>query len=476
MGNKLLSFIHKYYFELALVLIVLLGIVLRFSGLTVQSYWVDELFTLFSADPHDTLKETLVRIFDDLVHPPVYNVLLWIWFKLFGFTEYVGRSFSAFIGTLGIISMYYLGKEIFNKHIGLYAAILASVNYFLIYFSQEARSYSLLFLVSVLSYLYLFKALRTQKKLHISLYITFTILVIYTHYFGFFLAGSQLFVFIYYILFVTQNRKKLIQLGLFSMIIISMMTVPLLYYILSNSTEIATERMGWCPIPTSDFVITYFRVYFANRYLSIVLALLLLFLAFKLYFKKIRNPHMVYMLIIWIGISYFLPYIKSIISDPLLTPRYTIVVLPAILLLIALSIDSIKNIKMKYIILLFIILASLGLLVRKQYYSKPIKEEWRKIALSMIEDTDNYPIYTPDSKFMHTEHYNTYFKILKSDKKALSLNQLSIEFKNGTEPSRFWIINGHSKNLLPRPFITKHSLKKIKEIKGLKTIAVLYEK
>lgn len=475
MNTKLSAFIRKYYIESSLIVILILGISLRFYALTVQSYWVDELFTLFSADPSDTFEETIIRIFNDLVHPPVYNVMLWIWFKIFGFSEYAGRSFSAFIGTLSIIAIYYLGKEIFNKNVGIYAALLTSINYFLIYYSQEARSYSLLFLLAILSYLFLFKAIRTQSKSNIFLYILFTILVIYTHYFGFFLAGSQLFVFLFYVLISPVNRKKLITLGLIAMMIISLTTIPLLYYILSNSNEIASERMGWCPVPTADFFITYFMAYFSNRYLSIVFAILLLFLAIKMYFHKIKNNKVIYALIIWVFISYLLPYMKSIVSDPLLTPRYTIVILPAILLLISIAIDSIKNIKLKYVILALIIISSLGHLFRQQYYTKPIKEEWRKVAKYVISDSGNYPIYTPDTKFMHTQHFNTYFKILGSEKIALPIAQLSSELDSAQAPSRFWIVNGHSKNLLPVALINKYTLRKVKEVKGLKTIGVLYE-
>lgn len=473
--NKFKIFVEQYKIEVALFMIILLGIGLRFYGLTIQSYWVDELFTLFSANPSSTLLETLERIFDDLVHPPVYNVSLWLWFNIFGFTEFSGRSFSAFTGSLSIIAIYFLGKEVANKNVGIYAALLVSINYFLVYFSQEARSYSLMFLLAVMSYLYLFKALRTQKKLDVSFYILFTILLIYTHYFGFFLAGSQFFIFLYYFI-LEKNRKQLIKIGLVTAIIIGASTIPILYYILNNSSEISSERMAWCPAPTADFFISYFRTYFASRYLSMVFFALLLYLIIIMYLKKSTNIKIIVSLIIWIVISYFLPYIKSILSDPILTPRYTIGVLPAIIVMIAMAINAIQNNKIRNGVLALIIFLSLFHFIRHEYYVKPLKEEWKKVTQHVIKDVDNYPIYTEYIGFMNTGHYNTYFKILESNKKALSIEALSYQLKNGKAPKRFWIINGHSKSLLPTKLIEKYSLKKLDEIKGLKTIGVLYER
>ena len=473
MANKLSIFVQKYSIEVSLSIILIIGISLRFYGLTVQSYWVDELFTLFTANPNATLAEAIHRVFHDLVHPPVYNVLLWVWFELFGFTEYVGRSFSAFTGSLSIIAIYYLGKETFNKNVGIYAALIVSLNYFLIYYSQDVRSYSIFVLWTILSYLFLFKAIRTQSTYNIVLYILFTLLLIYTHYFAFFLVGSQFFVFLYYIAISTTNRKKLIYTAVAPMIVIALSIAPLLYNILSSDATIAAERMAWCKEPTPYFFLSYIKEYFS--YQSVLFGILLLILAVKIYQKKIKNSHIIYALIIWIVISFLLPYIKSMISYPILTDRYTIYVLPAMILLISVAIDSIENKKLKYIILAFIIFFSVFRLYRYDYYSKPVKEEWRKVTNYVIADSENFPIYTPYYYQGHTEHFNTYFEILKSKKRALSLAQLTKELDSGNAPSHFWIIEAHGKNLLSTPLINKYSLIKVEEIKGIQSIGVLFK-
>jgi len=471
--NNLSIFAKKYNIGSLLIIILMVGIILRFYGLTVQSYWVDELFTLSTANPSATFLESINKVLRDLVHPPVYNVLLWTWFKIFGFTEYAGRSFSAFVGSLSIIAIYYLGKETFNKKVGLYAALIVSLNYFLIYFSQEARSYMLFFLLTILSYLFLFKSIRTKSMYYIFLYTFFTLLLLYTHYFAFFLIASQFFVFLYYIVILPKNRKKLIYLGIFPMIIIALSVAPLLYNILNSESTIATKNMAWCHAPTPYFFLSYMKDYFS--YQAILFVILWLLLAIKIYQKKIKNSHIVYALIIWIVICYFLPYVKSMISYPILANRYTIYVLPAMILLVAAAVDSVENKKIKYLLLALIIFFSVFRLYRYDYYSKPVKEEWRKITKYIISDPNNYPIYTKYYNQGHTEHFNTYFKILKSEKRALSLAQLAKELDSGNAPSRFWIIEAHGKHLLSTPLINKYSLIKVKEIKGIQAIGVLYK-
>ena len=186
------EYVKNNIIPLGLIITLIVGIVLRFKGLTFQSYWIDELFSVTVSNPSNSFSYMYDRTVTD-VHPPLYQSLLWGWYHIFGFNEFSGRSLSAIIGSIGIFAVYLLGKEFFNKEVGLYAAILASINHFLIFFSQETRSYSLLFLLSTVSYVYLLKVLTTSSKNNFLLYLLFTIALLYTHYFGFFLVATQVF-------------------------------------------------------------------------------------------------------------------------------------------------------------------------------------------------------------------------------------------------------------------------------------------
>src|SRR3989442_15543984 len=79
--------------------ITALAAILRFSTLSVQSYWHDEAVTAarilrpdFGAMLHAVARSEAA--------PPLYYTLGWVWAKLFGTGEVGVRSLSAVFGTL----------------------------------------------------------------------------------------------------------------------------------------------------------------------------------------------------------------------------------------------------------------------------------------------------------------------------------------------------------------------------------------
>src|SRR3954467_6213099 len=137
--------------------ITLAGALLRFTTLDVQSYWLDEVATV----------NILRHGFGDMLSavsagestPPVYYVVAWLWSKLFGTGEVGLRSLSAVLGTATIPLVFVLGREVAGRTAGLVAAALCAFNPLLIWYSQEARSYSLMVLLTGLSLLALLRVL-----------------------------------------------------------------------------------------------------------------------------------------------------------------------------------------------------------------------------------------------------------------------------------------------------------------------------
>ena len=80
--------------------------------------------------------------------PPLYYVLAWVWSRVFGHGEVGLRSMSAIAGTLTVPVAARIAKRLFDVRAGLFAAMLVAVNPFLVFYSQEARSYALLVLFS----------------------------------------------------------------------------------------------------------------------------------------------------------------------------------------------------------------------------------------------------------------------------------------------------------------------------------------
>jgi mannosyltransferase len=169
--------------------ITVAGALLRFLTLDVQSYWLDEVATV----------NIVRRGFGDMISavasgestPPAYYVLAWVWAKLFGTGEVGLRSLSALLGTATIPLAFVLGRELVGRRTGLVAAALCAFNPLLVWYSQEARSYALMILLTGLSLLAFLRALEDGSAGRLAAWAVAAIAAVATHYFAGFLIGAE---------------------------------------------------------------------------------------------------------------------------------------------------------------------------------------------------------------------------------------------------------------------------------------------
>ena len=134
-----------------LVSVLVLAAFLRFYCLTCSSLWHDE------GNAWALAQRSFARIAVDAaadIHPPGYYWLLKLWGGPFGYSAWGMRSLSALAGLLAVAVIYRLGLETGDVpraariQFALLAALLAALNPFQVFYSQEARMYALLMLES----------------------------------------------------------------------------------------------------------------------------------------------------------------------------------------------------------------------------------------------------------------------------------------------------------------------------------------
>ncbi len=130
-----------------LILIVILGFLIRLINLN-QSFWLDEAISAVTIQRLSF--DQIITVFSKSdFHPPLYYLFLKLWSGFFGFSEVSLRFPSVIFGCGTIIFGYLIAKHLVSKKAGLIAALLIAINPLLVYYSQEARMYSLVtFLVS----------------------------------------------------------------------------------------------------------------------------------------------------------------------------------------------------------------------------------------------------------------------------------------------------------------------------------------
>ncbi len=168
----------------------LLAAGLRLYGLGRKPLWYDEAFSVFIARQPLGRIGSLVAVND--AHPPLYYYVLHQWVGAFGSSELAVRGLSAVLGIAAAILTYAFvnGLRANRGEAGLAAALVA-VSPLQILHSQEARMYPLLTVLVVLSWMALWHGIQRPNLISWALYVLFTTLMLYSHYYGFLVLGSQ---------------------------------------------------------------------------------------------------------------------------------------------------------------------------------------------------------------------------------------------------------------------------------------------
>jgi mannosyltransferase len=164
-----------------------LGAVLRFATLGAQAYHHDEIVTA-SRVLRVGFGHAMDAVGFSESAPPLYYALAWLWTQVAGTGEWGLRSLSAVAGVATIPVAFLIGRELRGQRAGLLAAALVAVNPMLLWYSQEARAYSLLGLFCALSLLYCVRALDRERgeRRDFILWGVFSALALGTHYFAVF--------------------------------------------------------------------------------------------------------------------------------------------------------------------------------------------------------------------------------------------------------------------------------------------------
>ncbi len=167
-----------------------LGLAVRFASLGVQSYHHDEVITVARVIP-GSFVHMLEEVKRSESNPPLYYVVAWAWAKAFGTGEVGIRSLSALLGTATIPVAFLAAREALNTRAGLICAAIVAVNPMLIWYSQEARSYSMLVFFAALSLLFFLRARRSGSGSDLALWALASAGALCSHYFAVFASPSR---------------------------------------------------------------------------------------------------------------------------------------------------------------------------------------------------------------------------------------------------------------------------------------------
>ena len=165
---------------LAVAGLTLLGFAIRLANFD-QSLLGDELSTYWIIHGH-SLGDVLSSVrSNDEITPPLYFILGWLSLKVNSDPEWV-RLPSLLAGTATIPLVYLLGARTVGRAAGLVACAVFALSPFMIYYSDEARSYALMIALLVGSTIALLIALETARARWWALYAACSCGALLSHY------------------------------------------------------------------------------------------------------------------------------------------------------------------------------------------------------------------------------------------------------------------------------------------------------
>ncbi len=431
---------------IGITLIVLLGLFLRLLFINKpDGLWNDEYISwMIAATPFSNGFFNAVK---SQCHMPFYYLYLKCFMQVFGQSDLALRISSTFTGVLAIIAMYLVGKEKDEKN-GILCAFISAISSFLIYYSQEVRLYSVLFLFSAITLIYTLRILKEASAKNIILFCIFNFLIIFTHTIG--------FVFVFFnIIFVSlslyKSYKKII-IYIWSAILTSVIvSTPLILKIFS--TKSFSQWWGHFSISKIGFLFTdYFSPVITNltnapdnffympklALFMIIPAIVAIACIIIAIIKEKRNLGL-----FLIAVSTIIVLVIAAITGKLVfITKYSIEIYPILIFLVCSGLTSIKNNIVRNSLIVIYSLISIGYIILAPYSAPKMRRpEGHKIVTDMLQKADLKKDdiilleYYPADRFKKYFNFNNYrvIEIHKGNFPAYLTNEKSYinVLKNG---------------------------------------------
>ncbi len=369
-------FSSKNRSKILISVILLLAFIVRIYGITKESIWLDESFSIYNAQ--QPLK-VILSLKD--TNPPLHTIILSIFIKFFGTGMFWVRLPSLIFGVLSVYLTYLFCKKFLNEKIGLISATLLALSRLNIFYSQEARTYSLLTFLSILSMFYFMSYAKTFYKNHLAYYSISTIILLYSHYFALLILLTQN---IFLLILINKKYLKL-KYWAFAQSIILFVFLLTFLNLLSQFNLIA--RQTW----RSKYAdLTHIVSNLIGGWELIILFLLILLYGF--YFiinnRKLKSEKIVVLLLLWTELPILTTMAYSLVISPIFLIRYVIFCSVPLCMLLAFSLDKLNKYIVIMVLTVVIIFSSFYIVNQVKAIDK---EPWANVSnytKSIVNDKD----------------------------------------------------------------------------------------
>lgn len=316
------------YWLLALAVVLTIGLGLH--HLDSRSLWGDEAFSLTLAQ--EPLGEFWRVVADSQANMSLYYTLLFGWAHL-GDSEATVRALSLLAAVLTIPALFAAARRLFGSGIAAFSVLLLSVNLFFLHYAQEARAYSLVLLLTTVATL-LFLELQKpdfSRKVEVA-YVVVAALAVYAHFFAVFVVAGHLV--------ATALAGRALARPLLRAAAMGVLVTPLLLFVLFRDAGQVSQLTR----PSPGDVIDALRLLSGGSKMFVVYAVLacIALVSWLRYRRSWRDWPML-VAVTWAATPIVGAVVISL-GKPLFAPRFLIVALPGIVLIVAVGLTRLPRV------------------------------------------------------------------------------------------------------------------------------------
>lgn len=327
MREKLLNLLRSKHEVIGVCCLVCVACALRVYRLTGYDVWFDEAYAILSSI---NIQEYLVKgIFLD-TSPPLYQLVLHGWIALFGSGITSVRLVSVLCGAGAIPLIYCIARYCYDKKTAVVSALLLTFSPLHVWYSQEARSYSLNVFLTMACVWCALRVCHEYKRKWMILFCGLFFGAIYVHYYNAFIVlPAAMIVFFRN----PMKRWKLLCVMFFA-------SIPVLYLLFYHSVRVKDmfwfqgERLRAFLVILQNYALGFNALtIFYWMALGIMLFLLVLWFA-----HKNKSP----LLVVYIVLVPFITYVVSWVV-PVFVVRLYLVFLPYYYIAISWALISMRT-------------------------------------------------------------------------------------------------------------------------------------
>ena len=367
-------------------IIMLVAAVLRLWKLGQVPFMHDEFSALLRTrfdNFHDFIQQGIMP--DS--HPLGVETFLWLWVRIFGWSEFWVKLPFALMGIGSVYLIYLLGQQWFNRKVGLFAAAFFAVSQFMVFYSQLARPYSAgLFFVLLMAYFWYKVVFGTKSTTRD--YVGFALSAWACSLMQYFSIAQAGLIFLTGLFFLPKERRKAYWLSSIGAVVLFAPTLPIFYQQLFVSGSIG----GWLAAPKSTFLVDFIQ-YTMNYSMLFIFTVGIVILLPLIVGKRSRQRQPLR----WAGLAWFviifaIAFVYSLTREPILQQSTLIFSFPFVII-VAFSLFGTRTLspwQTALVVGAILFIGTASLVMERRHYDLMYHQGFDQIAAEMLQDKEQY--------------------------------------------------------------------------------------